>query len=437
MNCRWAWMLPVLSIVTLLLSEQGLQAQGPPGMMGPGGPGMMGGGQGMMSGGPVSYDPDAMGGAGMMGPGGPGMGGGPGMMGGGDMQGCPPDGMGGGGPGRHGLLGDILGIIGPYPDGGCAAPRWYDFDFGVMSLKRNDSGRNVDFASQGVGGPIVLSSDDLDFQEATSFKFSAMMQWGPGSNLEFTYFGLFGWSETAQVADANSLLFSPYSNFGQTPLNGFAETDAANLATINYYSTFNNYEINFRQRWQSPNCRYQGSWLFGFRYFQLDEDFNYVTRVDGALPADPDIFTRTNVNTNNSLSGLQIGGDLWICLLPGLRIGGEGKFAVLGNHSNVDTTISVTGNGNPVTFTDGTVVGDVAFLGDLAAYVTYRLNYNWTLKVGYQVLYVNGVSLAAENFNPQAPNFFNPGPVAARQPLSDRDGTVFYHGITASLEYMW
>src|SRR5688572_4677538 len=28
--------------------------------------------------------------------------------------------------GHNGLLGDVLGIVGPYPDGGCGAVRWYD-----------------------------------------------------------------------------------------------------------------------------------------------------------------------------------------------------------------------------------------------------------------------------------------------------------------------
>jgi hypothetical protein len=452
-------MLSVLSIVTLLAGSQAVRGQGPmpmaagpmpmgpgappPGMMappgmggpmgapmggGPGGPGMMGG----------MYDPDSMGGQPMMGNG-------QGMMGGGDMMGCPPDGYGNGvigpmdGPGwrmRNGLLGDLIGCIAPYGDGGCAAPRWYDIEVGVMSLKRNDAGMPIAFASDGVGGPIILNSDDLDFDASTSFKISAMVQWGPGSNLEFTYFGLFGWTETAQVVGAGNI-FSPYSNFGQNPAGGFVETDAANLASIRYFSTFDNYEANFRQRWQSPNCRYQGSWIFGFRYFQLDEDFNYRVGVDTGAPVGTDTFTRTNVNTNNSLTGLQTGGDIWICLIPGLKIGGEGKFAVLGNSSTVDTLIRTTGPNAPVEFRESQKLGDVAFLGDLAAYATYRINYHWTFKGGYQVLYLDGATLAAENFNPQPPAVFNPGPAAVRRPISHENGDVLWHGWTASLEYLW
>jgi hypothetical protein len=433
MNCRWAWMLPVLSITTMLLTSTSVLGQmpggPPPGMMGgPGmgpamGPGMMG--PGMMGPSPGMYDPDAMGGAGMMGPG--------------DGMGCPPgmDGGMGGRPGCNGLLGDILGIALPYADGGCAAPRWYDFEIGVITLKRNDAGRNVNFATDGVAGPVVLATDDLDFDESTSFKFSAMMQWGPGSNLEFTYYGLFGWKEGATVNSAGNTLFSPYSDFGTNPAGGFPETDAAALAAISYYSTFDNYEVNFRQRWQSPNCRYQGSWLYGVRYFQLDEDFNYRIETDTGAPVGVDTVTRTNVNTNNALTGLQIGGDVWICLIPGLRIGGEGKFAVLGNHANIDTTIRISDAGGTTRFEESLTVGDVAFLGDLAAYATYRINYNWTLKGGYQVLYLDGASLAAENFNAAPPAIFNPGPALVRTPTARENGDVFWHGFTISAEYLW
>jgi hypothetical protein len=385
-------------------------------MMGPGGPGM--------------YDPDSMGGAGVMGPSG-------------DMMGCPPDaGYGyGGGHGRNGLLGDVLGILAPYADGGCGAPRWYDFELGVISLKRDNSGRNVAFASDGIAGPIVLETADLDFDSSTSFKFSAMMQCGPGSNLEFTYFGLFGWTEEATVTSGTDNLFSPYSNFGQDPLGGFVETDEAALASIRYFTTFDNFEVNYRSRWQSPNCRYQGSWLYGVRYFQLDEDFNYFTGTNTLTVIDPGppvvngplAAQRTNINVNNALTGLQIGGDLWVCLLPGLRFGGEGKFGVFGNHANIDSRIS-TSLGD--VFTESLTVGDVSFIGDVAAYATYRINYNWTFKAGYQALYVEGVSLAGENFNPQPPAIFTGG-VPTRVATARENGNVFYHGFTATMEYLW
>ena len=157
MKLRWAWTLPVLSILAWSAPEaafgqgpmgypggmpmtshvQGYIPVMPAGYMGPGGqPGLL----------PNAYGaygsaPDGM----PMGGGGPGMGA---MMGGQDMSGgssMGPDltyggGMGGGmggcqncggmgcgacggGLGHGSLLGDVFGCIAPYPDGGCAAVR--------------------------------------------------------------------------------------------------------------------------------------------------------------------------------------------------------------------------------------------------------------------------------------------------------------------------
>ena len=197
MKLRWAWTLAVLS--SLALAWTAAQAQGPGGP-GPAGmyppPGMMQGPppgmyppQGMMQGPPPSmYPPQGNAGATrdvpasgddagasarhVSAPGDdarrlsqPGMP--PDGMSGPPMDmaipaGCPQCGGAGcdacgGGHGRHGLgnglLGDVLGFIAPYPDGGCAAPRWYDFSLEYLQLRRENPGRNTAFASQGLGGP--------------------------------------------------------------------------------------------------------------------------------------------------------------------------------------------------------------------------------------------------------------------------------------------
>jgi len=465
MKMRWAWTLPVLSILAWLAPEAAW-AQGPMGY--PGGMPMTPQMQGYMPVMPAGYMgpggqpgllPDAYGaygaapdGMAMGGGGGPGMGGGapmgPDLMYGGGGGGCPYcGGMGcdacGGGMHSGGLLGDVFGLVAPYPDGGCAAVRWYDVAVDYIALRREDAGRRVDFASFGVNGPIVLDTTDLDFDSESSFRFSAMFQWGAGSNIEFTYFGLFFWDSAASVSDPTNFLFSPFSDFGQNP-GGFTETDFGSFASIDYESSFDSFEINFRQRWMAPNCRYQGSCLFGVRYFKLDEDFNYF--ANGALiPGDPAAVPPTedlipelnnNINVHNNMVGAQIGGDLWMCILPGLRIGAEGKAAILGNRVAVENTISTNVPdpiGDPqLPVIEDLVTNDVSFLGEANIMGTYRLNQQWTLRGGYQFLYVDGVALAAENFNSQPP-FVNGVRVAT---INDNGG-VFYHGWFAGTEFMW
>jgi hypothetical protein len=456
MKMRWAWMLPVLSVLALL-KPAAAQAPTPtmvPGyypvmpagyMGGPGGqPGLLPDAYGAYGsaptgapgGGPPPMGPDMMGGMGMGGMDGMGMG-----MGGG----CPHcGGMGcdacGGGHGhglQNGLLGDVFGLCAPYPDGGCAAVRWYDFAVDAMFLRREDAGRGIDLTSQNINGDIVLGTGQLDFDNEAGFRFTGMFQWGPGSSLEFTYFGLVFHQAAAEVSDPTNNLFSTYSSFGSFPFNGFDETDQSDFQSIAYESQFHNIEANFRQRWMAPNCRYQGSCLIGIRYFQLDEDFDYFSqstlRGDPGPPVVP-ASQLTSVVTHNALTGVQVGGDLWVCVLPGLRLGGELKAGVFGNHAAIDTTIDI--NPGSEAFVEELTANDVAFVGDLDLLATYRLNYQWTLRAGYKFLYVDGVALATDNFNSAPPELFFAGG-KTRVPGANDDGNVFYHGWTVGAEFMW
>lgn len=226
------------------------------------------------------------------------------------------------------------------------------------------------------------------------------------------------------------------SDFGQLPFNGYDQTDESDLQRITYTSTFDNFEVNYRNRWMAPTARYQGSWLVGVRYFKLREGFNYHTESDvtNGLAANRDVMDY-DIISHNSLTGAQIGGDMWVCLLPGLRIGGEVKAGVYGNHMVVNSTINTSNLGQ--TFTENLKQNDVAFVGNLDAYMTYRLNYQWTLKLGYQFLYVDGVALAGENFNEVPPDIFVPPPGVSRVAQVNDNGSLFYHGFSAGLEFMW
>src|SRR5262249_53557805 len=137
--------------------------------------------------------------------------------------------------------------------------------------------------------------------------------------------------------------------------------------------------------------------------------------------------SRIDIDTTNNLTGLQVGTDMWICLLPGLRAGGEFQAGVYGNHMNINTTIgtNLPNLGNAIA-PERLQHNDVSFIGQVNLLATYRINYQWTLRGGYTFLYVDGVALAPENFNASAPAIFNP--FAPRAPLINDNGNVFYHG---------
>ena len=311
----------------------------------------------------------------------------------------------------------------PYGEGGYCAPRWYDINIGTSFMSRDGVGRGVGLASDGIAGPIVLGTDDLAFDEEGSLLFDAAIQLQGGNVLEFGYHGLGNWA-TSKSVESNGNLYSVLSNFGTTPFGGFGETDQANLHRLAYSTSFDSVELSLRRRWTGPNCRYQGSFLMGARYIYLLEDFLYHTSSNnGSMD-----FAASTVN---SMPGLQVGGDLWIAVAPGLSVGIDGKFGVLYNGTEAKNVYTATSIPAPGLVTDDDD-GRAAFMLDAKLLATWKLNENLTFRAGYQWLYLDGVALAAEQFNPNPP-FVSPQP-----PLTVyNSGDVLYQGFTASFEWMW
>ncbi len=76
------------------------------------------------------------------------------------------------------------------------------------------------------------------------------------------------------------------------------------------------------------------------------------------------------VSTSNSLTGAQVGGDLWVCIMPGLSIGGEAKAGLYGNRSTQRTTIDAYSIGDPVQ--EKVTENGAAFLGDANVTLLWR-----------------------------------------------------------------
>ena len=70
----------------------------------------------------------------------------------------------------------------------------------------------------------------------------------------------------------------------------------------------------------------------------------------------------------------------------------------------------------------------VSFIGELEFLMTYQVSHNFTVRGGYQMLFVEGVAIAMENFNPD---------VTARVPRMSDGGSLFYNGFTIGAEWMW
>jgi len=324
---------------------------------------------------------------------------------------------------------------GPFGGGGCCTPMWYDFHVEWMHLTRDNMGERVDITSRnaGVGAPIVLSTDDLDLDDAHGFRATYALLIGPSTNIEASYFGTHEWDDAASVS-GNGDLYSVFSEFGTNPIDlnpnppvvGFPQTvDAANLHSISYSSELHNVDVNVRRRWISANCLLHGSYLAGFRYVSLQEQFNHATQAasGGSL--------NYELETLNDAYGFQVGTDLYVCVSPRFKLGAEVKAGVYGNDTSATTNVTGFDGSNPITpLKEHESETDVAFVCEAGAIGSFRVTPRWTIRGGYQVLFLDGMALGRENFNITSP--FSP-----RVAFVDNSSDILYHGATLGGTFTW
>lgn len=336
------------------------------------------------------------------------------------------------------LLG-ALGLLAPYGEGGCCAPHWFDFHAEFLYLGLDNSAPFIEFSRE-TGGTTRITSGSLEYDDTAGLRVTGTYQTGPGSNLEFTYLGMFDFNRSARATGVDELN-SIFSNFlaDDPGLQGQEQFDQADVHDILLANNFDSMELNYRRRWIGPTCLFQGSWLVGIRYVKLEEVLRFHSEAsrdtNGDLIDDTGGIGRAITNATNYMTGPQIGGDVWMCIMPGLSVGLDGRFALLGNNAKQFTSISgVDLVDTFVGIVDPEVTGKdrASFLGDVSLNVNYRLNHRFTIRAGYELVYLEGVALALDNFNPQVPLFG-----LTRTPRFDNGGSLFYDGFTFGAEFMW
>ena len=156
------------------------------------------------------------------------------------------------------------------------------------------------------------------------------------------------------------------------------------------------------------------------------------------------------VNTDNDLMGFQFGSDLvakrtdWVFGLNG-KLGGLLNFADRRSslRQRFETTESIIARQPSATFATNDPEGiaefetretteqlndeTLTFLGELNMYVAYYLRPNTSFRVGYNVLYMNGIAAALDNVGLQGTAFRK----------FEVTGDSFYHGMNLGLETTW
>lgn len=282
--------------------------------------------------------------------------------------------------------------------------------------------------------------------------------------VEFSFWGLNGWKDEADATAKTTMLHklpghdtntqfgslvSPYFSTSSATIfmRGF---DGANDMHT-FSSSYNqNFEINgrFTPRGREdrlvlhPNGKWRRecqpgqyiSYLYGIRYMQVDETFNFHSHsiaqpldaggnpVGDPTPYDADY----DIVTHNNLLGLQVGADM---MFRNCRWawGVRSKVGAFVNFSDqvssiVSPDLTRTGDGEL-----SAAKHEASFIGEVGFTATYKFRPNLMGRAGYDFMWVTGLALAPEQFQ------FVPSPVNK----INTNGSIFYHGISLGLEWMW
>ena len=117
-----------------------------------------------------------------------------------------------------------------------------------------------------------------------------------------------------------------------------------------------------------------------------------------------------------------------------MRFGSEVKFGLYNNHYVLTNQITTTPpNTTPPTLFEEIKDDKVAFLTEASVDLVADILPSLSLRAGYEVLFMDSLVLAGENFNQTSP-YGNQG---LREPFVNDDGEMFYHGGHVGIEYIW
>jgi hypothetical protein len=265
---------------------------------------------------------------------------------------------------------------------------------------------------------VLASSDDVDFDWTGGVRAGYGHRICGCLSLEFGYLGVFGLDgdETVELEDSLTLP----DDFGVQVNNFFA----ADEVTIRYESDLHSGEANLVCCCCCCDCCgrcYSLEYLTGFRYISLNESFS-MTAFDSAEGT-----STYRVKAKNDLYGAQVGARARNCY-GRWSLESTAKAGVYGNDMEQQQSSIVDFQNVVYLPASGSREGDVAFVGDFNITGIYRLNGCWGLRAGYNLIWIEGVALAADQLN-----FVNDG---STPDLVDGGG-VLLHGANVGLEARW
>ncbi|MGA2063860.1 MAG: BBP7 family outer membrane beta-barrel protein [Thermoguttaceae bacterium] len=289
------------------------------------------------------------------------------------------------------------------------------------------------------GALIALKRNDLDDQFTGGSRLVVGHTFDDSRyQVEASYLWQAPWTATASVSDLPSLLngtvgnlFSPFTNFGSPP---DTRVDYDNFVRIHEVSWFNSEEIDLKGViFSSEDMAVK--LLAGLRHVGISEQFDYYAQPTTLL-ADPTKVdpTRTpntvNARTLNDLWGPQIGVIMQVTAARNAWVSLDIKGAICDNGASRDLDATIAGTTYPQ---NRLWQAAAAYVGDVDVSAFWQPTDGLSVRIGYQLLFIDGLVLACENFNPDLAALTG----QTAMPPQDRRGKVLYQGPHLGLELRW
>lgn len=254
----------------------------------------------------------------------------------------------------------------------------------------------------------LLDASNLGFSMNAGPRVSFRLEDPATVSLDLVYFSIDGWRSSANFPSSAFLYGVGYLSIDD------AMTTPVTDAQFEYTSRLYSGEANLRYMlndWLTP--------LAGLRWVDFEDQY----AANGQTLAGP---FNEMVRGHNHLYGAQIGLDaglfdratrFQISLLTkaGVYINAAGQ-----NNDYTDTLNSFSARASDT---------HLAFLGEVGLTVSYEVIKHFTLRAGYQVMWLTGVALA--------PNQIAATDFGSAMASVNTTGTLFCHGASAGLEVAW
>ena len=282
-----------------------------------------------------------------------------------------------------------------------SAPSW-TVKVGAVIFNRSREGNYV-LLQDAISSP-VFNISDADMGWGVGPRLDTIRHTDGAFDLELDWFSIDSWGDGA--SGTGTPVFVPA--IGAPGWSTYSATYASELQSL---------EFNLRQE--------RGSWLTvlaGFRYLELDEGLGASLTDPIAPNANP--LTAT-IGAQNRLYGFQLGAEaaLWNRSGP-LRIDGMLKAGIYQNDASGSAHVVYGALDQTVNLSRD----HTAFVGELGLTGTLQLTERLSAYAGYQLMFVEGVALGAEQFTALEAAF-----VAGTSAL-DVSGSPFYHGAVFGLQ---